>query len=101
MTPAEERLQPALQGRNAEGLKIRRQHPIGPDVVDFAVPAARLCIELDGGIHAEQTEADAAPTENLAAAGHGVLRFPNERIFRTIDAVLHELTAIVRATPQA
>ncbi|MBV8935702.1 MAG: DUF559 domain-containing protein [Alphaproteobacteria bacterium] len=28
---------------------IRGQHPIGTHIVDFACPAAKLAIELDGG----------------------------------------------------
>src|SRR5215212_4194348 len=31
-----------------DGLKFRRQHPIGRCVVDFYCPATRLVIELDG-----------------------------------------------------
>lgn len=33
--------------------KLRRQHPIGPCVVGFDCPAARLAIELDGDQHSE------------------------------------------------
>ena len=68
MTPTEERLRQALRGRNAEGLKIRRQRPIGLDVVDCAVPAARRCIGRDGGIQDDQTEADAARAGHAATA---------------------------------
>ena len=39
--------------------RFRRQHPIGPYVVDFACPARKLAIELDGSQHAEE---DAAGT---------------------------------------
>lgn len=34
-----------------DGLKFRRQHPIGRYVVDFYCPAARLVIEVDGESH--------------------------------------------------
>ena len=34
--------------------KFRRQHPIGRRIADFACPAAKLAIELDGGQHASQ-----------------------------------------------
>src|SRR5260370_35684976 len=39
--------------------KFRRQHPIGRRIADFACPARKLVIELDGGQHAERMEADA------------------------------------------
>jgi len=33
------------------GLKFRKQHPVGPYVLDFYCHAARLCVEVDGGSH--------------------------------------------------
>ena len=35
MTPPEARLWIALRRRQVDGLKFRRQHPIGPFVLDF------------------------------------------------------------------
>jgi very-short-patch-repair endonuclease len=93
MTPAEERLWEAIRGGRRDGLKIRRQHAVGPYVVDFAVPSVRLCIELDGPVHDDQAEADAARTENLDSAGYRVLRFPNERVFSDLDGVIAEIIA--------
>ncbi|WP_369801403.1 endonuclease domain-containing protein [Novosphingobium sp. Fuku2-ISO-50] len=34
-----------------KGLKFRRQHPIGPYVVDFCCLAVRLVVEIDGFAH--------------------------------------------------
>ncbi len=36
------------------GVRVRRQHPMHPYIVDFYVPAYRLVIELDGGAHASE-----------------------------------------------
>jgi very-short-patch-repair endonuclease len=36
--------------------KFRRQHPIGRRIADFACPARKLVIELDGGHHADSLE---------------------------------------------
>ena len=49
-TPAETRLWAALR-RNQLGVPFRRQHIIGPFVVDFCGLPARLVIEVDGDIH--------------------------------------------------
>ena len=41
----------ALRELRKHGFAVRRQHPIGPYIVDFAVMKARLVIEIDGAIH--------------------------------------------------
>ena len=33
------------------GFPVRRQHPVGRFVADFAIVKAKLVIEIDGGIH--------------------------------------------------
>ncbi len=50
-TPAETVLWRALQGAQIDGRKFRRQHGIGPFIVDFYCPAKNLVIELDGAPH--------------------------------------------------
>jgi very-short-patch-repair endonuclease len=88
MTPAETRLWDVLRDRRLDGLKVRRQHPVGPYVLDFAIPAARLGVELDGSIHDAQQAEDAARATNLAELGWRLLRFSN-------DAVIHDLGAVL------
>ena len=70
-TDVEQKLWRALR-ENGLPWKFRRQHPIGKRVVDFACPARKLAIELDGGQHAGQTEADTARTADLARHGYRV-----------------------------
>jgi very-short-patch-repair endonuclease len=50
--------------------RFRRQHPVGRRVVDFACPARKLAIELDGGQHAANVVADAARTAELERHGY-------------------------------
>jgi BirA family biotin operon repressor/biotin-[acetyl-CoA-carboxylase] ligase len=50
MTDCERRLWRRLRDREL-GFKFRRQMPIGGYIADFACPAARIVIELDGGQH--------------------------------------------------
>ena len=40
-----------LRGDALAGLRFRRQHPVGPYILDFFCHAARLAIEIDGGAH--------------------------------------------------
>lgn len=56
---------------------MRRQHPIGPYVVDFAVMRARLVIEIDGTIHERDMMKlrDNDRDKKLAGLGWSVMRF--------------------------
>jgi very-short-patch-repair endonuclease len=87
-TPAESILWEALRDRRLEGLKFRRQHPVGPFVLDFCCPACRLGIEFDGAVHAAQAEKDAERESLLTTAGYRILRFPNEAVRDNLPAVL-------------
>jgi very-short-patch-repair endonuclease len=48
-TKAERKLWRRLKSKQIEGLKFRKQHPIGPYILDFYCPEVKLCIEVDGG----------------------------------------------------
>lgn len=69
------------------GLKFRRQHPIGPYVVDFYCSAARLAIEIDGKSHdmGDNPVRDIERTNFLKENGHRVLRVSAQRVLS--DAV--------------
>jgi len=69
-----------LRDRRLEGLKFRRELPLGPYIADFACPSIRLILELDGGVHALRAERDAARDAWLTANGWTVLRFANEAV---------------------
>ena len=88
LTPAEQALWNALRGRRVAGLRFRCQHAVGPFVLDFYCPAAQLVIEVDGAIHDQQVEQDAARTEHLEAYGYRVLRFRNDEVLTDLGAVL-------------
>jgi len=59
-TEGERILWGALRGKRLDGIKFRRQQPVGYFVVDFYASTFRLVIEVDGPIHDKQTEADSA-----------------------------------------
>ncbi|GAA4460722.1 hypothetical protein GCM10023093_03890 [Nemorincola caseinilytica] len=76
-----------------EGLdvKFRRQHIIGKFIADFVCLTHNLIVEVDGGIHKEQTIEDRARTENLNERGFSLIRFSNEEVLTSIDSVLEKI----------
>ncbi|NEW90325.1 endonuclease domain-containing protein, partial [Rhodopseudomonas sp. WA056] len=78
---------------------FRRQAAIGPFIVDFASRGAKLVIELDGGQHDEQRDADAARTRHIEALGYRVLRFWNNDVLGNLDGVLAEIQSALPPTP--
>ena len=85
-----------LRQLRQHGYAVRRQHPIGRYIVDFAIIKAKLVIEIDGGIH--QLEAvrqrDAARQTKLEAMGWRVLRIDaqsalsEDYVFATVSEAL-------------
>ncbi|CAN5611492.1 endonuclease domain-containing protein [soil metagenome] len=86
--PAEHKLWHRLRGRSLDGLKFRRQTPIGPFIADFVCQEMKLVIELDGPSHNERGVYDDARTDYLQQQGYRVIRFLNEDVHANIDAVL-------------
>ncbi len=86
MTDAERLLWYHLRAHRFLGHKFRRQHPLGPYIVDFVHLKARLIIEADGSQHADQ--ADAERDAWLARNGFRILRFwNNDILLRTADVL--------------
>jgi very-short-patch-repair endonuclease len=79
--------------------KFRRQHPIGSRIADFACPARKLVIELDGGQHAEQVDADAARTADLEQRGYRIIRFWNNDVLENLEGVLETIQAALEDGP--
>jgi len=92
VTAAERRLWHRLRVRQL-GFKFRRQAPIANFVADFACPAARLVIELDGGGHGtDEAEArDSTRSRALELAGYRVIRFWNHEVFEDTDNVVERI----------
>ncbi len=96
-TDAERLLWRLLRTRQFLGLKFRRQHPVGPYIVDFYCAERRLAVELDGGQHftVEGLAYDRRRTEYLASRGVRVVRFTNGDLFENTDGVLEMLLLIL------
>jgi len=80
-TQPEKRLWRCLRNRELAGRKIRRQHPVGPFIVDFMCIEKKIVNEVDGGHHAENIEEDSKRSEYLKEQGYRVLRFWNDEVF--------------------
>ena len=78
---------------------MRRQHPIGDFIVDFAITTVRLAIEIDGGIHNLPTvnARDERREADLKERGWRILRIPNdetfhpEHLYRLVSSALQGL----------
>ena len=98
-TDAEALLWYYIRDKQLDGYKFRRQHPIGPYIVDFACLSKKVLIELDGGHHAEQREQDEARDRFLRNEGYRVLRFWNNEVFGNCGGVLEAVRAAVQDPP--
>ncbi|MEC3950868.1 endonuclease domain-containing protein [Sphingobium sp. HWE2-09] len=88
LTPPEVALWQWMRTR-PQRLKFRRQHPLGPYVLDFYHAAARLAIEVDGAIHDDprQMAHDARRDAWLQEQGISVLRIKAADVIDDLDAV--------------
>nr|WP_294089787.1 endonuclease domain-containing protein [Sphingomonas sp.] len=88
----------ALRGSRA-GAKFRRQHPIGPYIVDFCCRATSLVIEVDGEVHGrgDLPERDADRDRFLADNGYRVWRIAAAEILHNLDSVIAAISADVAA----
>lgn len=96
MTDAEASLWHHLRNRTLMGCKFRRQHPIGPYIVDFACVERKLVVELDGSQHADSAS-DSARTSWIQANGYRVLRFWNNDALRQQQVVLAVILEVLES----
>ena len=75
------------------GIKFRRQHPLGPYIVDFISLERNLIIEVDGGQHGQQENRikDEIRDSFFRGKGFRVLRFWNSEIFSNLEGVLEAI----------
>ena len=76
-----------LRSGHLAGLKFRRQHPVGPFVVDFYCHESRLIVELDGMSHDLRAEQDRQRTQYLESLGLRVFRVTNDELLGDSEAV--------------
>jgi very-short-patch-repair endonuclease len=99
-TTAERLLWVQLRAKRVGNIRFRRQHPLGPYVVDFYCHAARLVIELDGESHDLSVAADTHRTAWLKNYGVDVLRFTNRDVNENLEGVVRTIEArLSRSNP--
>ncbi|MEJ5241101.1 MAG: DUF559 domain-containing protein [Anaerolineales bacterium] len=98
-TPSEAILWQALRGKQLDGVKFRRQQPIGPFVVDFYAPSHRLIVEVDGGVHETQREKDRERQTLLESLGLRFVRIPAEKVEKDLPGALQMIRQALAAHP--
>ena len=95
MTDAEARLWLGSRKPGIDGLRFRRQVPIGPYIVDFFCPQYRPIVEVDGGQHANDDDAsrDRERDAWLAAKGYRVVRVWNNDVMENSEGVCTAIAA--------
>ncbi|MFT5864006.1 MAG: very-short-patch-repair endonuclease [Flavobacteriales bacterium] len=92
-TSAEAFLWIYLKEKKLAGRKFRRQHGIGPFIVDFFCHSEKLIIELDGQPHLDPLaeEKDEKRTAYLNKKGFRVMRFENKMVFDLLPSVIEDI----------
>jgi very-short-patch-repair endonuclease len=87
MTLPERLVWERIKGRS-DGLVFRRQHAVGPYILDFYCFRARLAVEVDGGVHGDEVrqDKDRAREDWLRARGIEVYRITAADVLRDADA---------------
>ena len=80
-----------MRAKKLDGIKFRRQQPVGPFVVDFYAPTLRLVIEIDGPIHEFQVEADLARQAILEQLGFRIVRLSAGEVEHSLPAALAKI----------
>ncbi len=80
-----------------EGVRFRRQHPIGPYVLDFYSAEAKLAIEIDGIVHdmGDRPARDMVRDAWLAGQGIETIRIAANDVLANAEAVADGLVRLV------
>jgi len=92
LTKSEVLLWNRLRGKQLNQ-KFRRQHGVGPYVIDFYCPDLQLAIEIDGLSHetGDVANNDLVRQSFLESQGITVLRFNTLEVFTELDRVVENI----------
>jgi very-short-patch-repair endonuclease len=84
-----------LRGQKINGVKFRRQHSIGPYIVDFYCKELQLILEVDGWSHDLQIHYDDCREKFLEDHNFKVYHIQVDRLLKDLDGVLIELEQLI------
>jgi very-short-patch-repair endonuclease len=87
MTDAERKVWRILRSGALAEFHFRRHFPIGPFIADFACHSAKLIIEVDGGQHDAESDAEISRMRFLNGEGYRVIRFGNNDVLSNPDGI--------------
>ncbi|MGA0608213.1 endonuclease domain-containing protein [Phenylobacterium sp. VNQ135] len=90
-----------LRRREDGGPAFRRQHPVGPYVLDFYCAQARLCVEVDGWAHGteDRPRRDARRDAYLRGEGISVYRIAAADVLRDPDSIAEGIVRLAAERP--
>jgi very-short-patch-repair endonuclease len=96
MSPPEAALWIRLRNQGLNRLKFRRQHPLGPYILDFYCDSVRLAVEVDGAAHHSEAQASHDGRRDLWLASQGVrtLRVSTAWVRKDMDGLLRHIAEV-------
>ena len=93
----------AIKGRQLNRLQFRKQHPIGPYVLDFYCDAEKLAIEVDGSSHSfgDRPARDERRDAWLKEQGIATLRIPASLILEDVGDAMRMILGYLEYGPDA
>ena len=98
-TSAEAALWKLIKDKQIDGLKFRRQHSVGPYILDFYCSQLRLNIELDGEVHSTLEAMDYANARARFLINEKdiwVIRFENRVVFENPSQIVEEIREVAK-----
>ena len=98
MTDSERNLWTRLRRKQIMDVQFYRQKPIGPYIVDFYAPKAKIVVEVDGSQHMEKEieQKDVKRDKYLKNQNLFVLRFDNLQVLQELDSVVEMIYQTVK-----
>ena len=89
--------------RDRFGLRFRRQHPVGPYILDFYCDEAKLAVEVDGEGHhfGSRPVRDRIRDEWVAKQGIRTHRLPARYVLKNMQDALETIMRAANSPPQS